>query len=260
MVKISVITVCFNAVSTLEKTILSVINQTYPNIEYVIIDGGSTDGSVDIIKRYADRLAYWVSESDSGIYDAMNKGVARAKGVYCNFMNAGDCFYDTHVVEEVFGKKTIYGDIVVGNTILKGKHSVLEHSPRQISTGKLVNGTLNHQSSFIKKSLLDANPYNDKLRLASDWEFFFKELIINNRTYQHVDCIISVFQMGGLSNTSDMYEKEKDEVLKKILPACILRDYKCCGGVIKRYNESSSLGKKIISLASFVVQIVFRNK
>ena len=98
---ISVVTVSYNAVSTIEQTILSVINQTYPNVEYIIIDGGSTDGTVDIIKKYADKIAYWVSEPDKGIYDAMNKGVVVATGEWINFMNAGDIFTDSDVIDKL---------------------------------------------------------------------------------------------------------------------------------------------------------------
>ena len=87
---ISVVTVSYNAVATIEQTLLSVINQTYPNIEYIIIDGGSTDGTVDIIKKYADEIVYWISEPDKGIYDAMNKGIKKANGEWINFINAGD--------------------------------------------------------------------------------------------------------------------------------------------------------------------------
>lgn len=95
---ISVITVSYNAVLTIEQTILSVINQTYLNIEYIIIDGGSTDGTVNVIKKYADKIAYWVSESDKGIYDAMNKGIAYSHGEYCNFINAGDKFCSSSIL------------------------------------------------------------------------------------------------------------------------------------------------------------------
>lgn len=89
---ISVITVSYNAVSTIEQTILSVINQTYSNIEYIIIDGGSTDGTIDIIRRYEDKIAYWVSEPDRGIYDAMNKGASKANGEYIAFLNSDDWY------------------------------------------------------------------------------------------------------------------------------------------------------------------------
>ena len=99
---ISIVTVSYNAVLTIEQTILSVINQTYPNVEYIIIDGGSTDGTVDIIKKYEDKIAYWVSEPDKGIYDAMNKGVVVATGEWINFMNAGDIFTDGDVIDKLF--------------------------------------------------------------------------------------------------------------------------------------------------------------
>ena len=105
---ISVVTVSYNAVSTIEQTILSVINQTYPNVEYIIIDGGSTDGTVDIIKKYADKIAYWVSEPDKGIYDAMNKGGLKTTGDFIQFLNAGDWLENEHVIEKIFKDYLIF--------------------------------------------------------------------------------------------------------------------------------------------------------
>lgn len=115
---ISIVTVSYNAVLTIEQTILSVINQTYPNVEYIIIDGGSTDGTVDIIKKYEDKIAYWVSEPDKGIYDAMNKGVVVATGEWINFMNAGDIFTDGDVIDKLFHQNIIINrvGIVFGDT------------------------------------------------------------------------------------------------------------------------------------------------
>ena len=97
---ISVITVCYNVASTIEKTMLSVLNQTYKNLEYIIIDGNSTDGTVDIIKKYAERLTFWISEPDKGIYDAMNKGIVKATGKFLIFMNAGDQFLNEKVLSK----------------------------------------------------------------------------------------------------------------------------------------------------------------
>ena len=99
--KITIVTISYNIVTYIEKTILSVVNQTYPNIEYIVIDGGSTDGTLDVIKKYSDKITYWVSESDKGIYDAMNKGIDAATGDWINFMNAGDVFYHNNVIDEI---------------------------------------------------------------------------------------------------------------------------------------------------------------
>lgn len=116
---ISVVTICYNAKNDLEKTILSVLSQTYQDIEYIIIDGGSTDSTVDIIHKYSERLFYWISEPDKGIYDAMNKGMDRATGSWIIFMNAGDTFCDNEVIKNIFGYNdlsdysVIYGDCYV---------------------------------------------------------------------------------------------------------------------------------------------------
>lgn len=154
---ISVITVVYNAAQTLEPTMLSVINQTYKNVEYIIIDGGSTDGTVDIIKKYEDKIAYWVSESDKGIYDAMNKGIDRATGEWINFMNAGDSFATQDVLCTVF-ERGHYNDIdiIYGNVYLIGQKKV----------GKI--GNLNrikyympfcHQSCFVRTKLSKNRPF-----------------------------------------------------------------------------------------------------
>ncbi len=116
---ISVVTVAYNAVATIEQTILSVINQTYPNIEYIIIDGGSTDGTVNIIKKYMDHIAYWVSEPDKGIYDAMNKGGIRATGTFIQFLNAGDWLENEYVVEKIFKKNPKNVDVIYGDMIIR---------------------------------------------------------------------------------------------------------------------------------------------
>lgn len=129
---ISVVTVSYNAVSTIEQTILSVINQTYPHIEYIIIDGGSTDGTVDIIKKYADKIAYWVSEPDKGIYDAMNKGIKVATGEWINFMNSGDCLYRNDTIEKILNKSSTTNNvsIIYGKTMkIFEKYCTIELPP-----------------------------------------------------------------------------------------------------------------------------------
>ena len=169
--KISIITVCYNAVQIIEETILSVINQTYTNIEYIIIDGGSNDGTVDIINKYNDKISYWVSEPDKGIYDAMNKGIEKATGEWVNFMNAGDSFCSLSVISELNREGAFDScDLVYGDVI--GKYKI---GNRLLKAGNLKNITktmqFSHQSTFAKCSLMKENLYVLTYRLAADYNF-----------------------------------------------------------------------------------------
>lgn len=201
MRKISVITVCYNAVSSLEKTILSVLNQTYPNIEYIIIDGGSTDGSVDIIKKYIDRLAYWVSEPDNGVYDAMNKGVCVASGDWVNFMNAGDSFYCNETISTLFAEsidKTVV--CIFGNTIFHylEKDVLIRYKSSPIHD--IMPSC--HQSIFCRRQVLLDYPFNLKYKIAADYDFFYK-IRNNGWKYKFVNCIVAVYDAtGGISSKS----------------------------------------------------------
>lgn len=167
---ISVVTVCFNAVKDIEKTILSVINQTYENIEYIIIDGGSTDGTVDVIKKYADRITYWVSEPDKGIYDAMNKGIRVATGEWINFMNAGDEFYSSITLSDVsfdsnylciYGNALYYNDKEEWSVIAKDVNSIRNNMPNT------------HQAFFIQMKIVKQNLFDLTYRYAADYNMVY---------------------------------------------------------------------------------------
>lgn len=164
---ISVVTVCFNAADEIERTMLSVLGQTYPNIEYIIVDGGSADGTVDIIRKYAGRLAYWVSEPDGGIYEAMNKGIAAATGDYVNFMNAGDTFHDARVVETVFSHE--YPD---NCNVIYGKAQCTYRWGIYIRTPRIEILDICHQAAFIKLSTHKKMPFDVSFRILADRNFF----------------------------------------------------------------------------------------
>ena len=149
---ISVVTVSYNAVSTIEQTILSVINQTYPNVEYIIIDGGSTDGTVDIIKKYADKIAYWVSEPDKGIYDAMNKGGLKTTGDFIQFLNAGDWLENEHVIEKIFKDWFKRVDVIYGDMIIRRSDGVYYAKAQDLSHFEN-DFPLFHPSTFIARSV-----------------------------------------------------------------------------------------------------------
>lgn len=147
---ISVVTVSYNAVTTIEQTILSVINQTYSNIEYIIIDGGSTDGTVDIIRKYADRIAYWVSEPDKGIYDAMNKGTKKANGEYIAFLNSDD-WYELDAVSIIAQFADGKNDLISG--IIKLYKNDLFLYAHGSSMDNIYNEMIAHPSTFMKRDL-----------------------------------------------------------------------------------------------------------
>lgn len=222
--KLTIITINFNNKDGLHKTIESVVNQTFKDIEYIIIDGGSTDGSVDIIKENADKIDYWVSEPDKGIYNAMNKGIAQAHGEYLNFMNSGDVFYNNDVLMSIcdFWDK----DIVSGKNIYEGGiHGFFKD---EITMLDLYRKTLPHQASFIRKELFNKRKYDESLKIASDWRFFVEALIFDNCSFRNIDNIICEFDGKGISAQTPfkMIDDEQESVRRELLPPRILDDYK----------------------------------
>lgn len=224
MPKISVITINYNNRDGLRKTIESVVNQTYNDFEYIIIDGGSTDGSVDVIKEYDGRIDYWVSEPDKGIYNAMNKGIDVAKGEYCIFINSGDYLNSCEVLQisnvELDGVDVITGSLILDN----GEIWAPQNS---VSIKYLYNNinTLSHPASFIKSALLKKYHYDENLKIVSDWKFFVQVLLMDNASYKPLSHIITVFDTNGISSTNyDMCIKERQYVLENDFPKSIL-DY-----------------------------------
>ena len=223
----SIITINFNNCDGLRRTIESVVNQTNADYEYIVIDGGSTDGSVDVIQKYSDRISYWVSEKDDGIYNAMNKGVWHAHGDYCLFLNSGDSFYDKHVLNENLLSDSKC-DIVVGRLVSDSDGRELFSPPSyDISMYYFYTSTLPHQASFIKTKLLKQYPYDESLKIVSDWKFFVDMIIIHQCSVRFVDIKIAKFDMNGVStsDTKNTWE-EKYSVLQRMLPYRVLIDYK----------------------------------
>lgn len=173
--KISVITVVRNDVSHIEQTMLSVLNQTYPNVEYIVIDGGSTDGTVDIIKKYAERISFWVSEPDGGIYPAMNKGLEHATGEWVNFMNSGDSFADCGVLNDIFGKEGAVSSadnisLIGGNTVnfFADGHEEIHHAESADTIPHHL--PFSHQASFTRR---EACKFDTQYKYAADYALFY---------------------------------------------------------------------------------------
>lgn len=212
--KISIITVSFNAKDSIEKTILSVINQNYTEIEYLIIDGGSTDGTIEIIKKYENKISYWHSESDNGIYDAMNKGIKLATGKWINFMNAGDIFYSQDTIKLCANllKKEENIDILYGNTILVSKDSQYLSYPHKLND--LNNHiTFCHQSCLIKGELIKQNLFNLKYKIAADYNQI-RTLYKLGYRFQYINIPIAYFEAEN--GVSSMRIKEQEIEYAKI--------------------------------------------
>ena len=223
---LSIITVNYNDAEGLERTIKSVISQTFKDYEFIVIDGGSQDKSVDVIKKYENHIDYWVSESDGGVYSGMNKGVARAHGLYCNFMNSGDSYYNDYTLEKIFGND-IMEDIFVGDAIFYTDGTLTDSRPsRDISMYHFYSGALPHQASFIKTSLLQKYPYDEELKIVSDWKFFIQSIIIDNCSFKYIDIIVAKYDNNGVSSRNQMkMREEKEMVLRQLFPPRILADY-----------------------------------
>ena len=206
---ISIVTVSYNAVLTIEQTILSVINQTYPNVEYIIIDGGSTDGTVDIIKKYADKIAYWVSEPDKGIYDAMNKGVVVATGEWINFMNAGDIFTDSDVIDKLFHQNIIINrvGIVFGDTLV-----VFRNREKIVRFGDDAHHKIMpscHQSIFCRRNLLVSNPFDLRYKIAADYNFFF-QLKQRKVEFQYIQLVVAIYDATDGISSRNVWRTQKE--------------------------------------------------
>lgn len=221
--KYSIITINYNNRDGLARTIESVVGQTCRDYEYLIIDGGSTDGSVDVIKAHEACIDYRVSEQDHGVYHAMNKGVAQAHGDYCIFMNSGDCFHAIDALEAATG----YDEDIICGKVLKGSNPRPQgHHKNDITLVDLMRGSLPHQAMIIKRELLVRHPYDEHYKILSDWKFCLQTLVFDNCCFRNIDTIIADYDTTGISsNSNGLLPKERDQILKELFPPRVLADY-----------------------------------
>ncbi len=224
MYKLSIITINYNNSTGLERTIKSVINQNSNDFEYIVIDGASTDNSKEVIHKYENQISYWKSEEDTGIYNAMNKGILKASGNYCLFLNSGDKLNHDDVIEEIFLNNPT-ADIVSGNTLFEKSHLHEEQiisPPIQIKASDLVLGFLPHQSTLIKRNLfIEISFYNENYKISSDWSFFIQSILVYNKSYQKVNVLVSCCESTGISRIDanlDIMKKERISTIKLFLP------------------------------------------
>ncbi len=212
MPKITVITVTYNAESFLEQTILSVIEQNYSNIEYIIIDGGSDDGTVNIIKQYEKYITYWMSEPDSGIYDAMNKGIGIATGEWINFMNAGDTFSHVNVLSHLksyFHKKLsfFYG----GVNFIDADQVIRAYNPPLDFSEVYKKMPCCHQSVFVRTNIMKQFKFDTSFKINADLDFLIK-IYTREHKYEYIDYAVSNFLCEGGIHTQDIPRGFLDEL------------------------------------------------
>jgi len=231
MNKISIITVNLNNAVGLEKTIQSVIEQIYPPFEFIVIDGESHDNSIEIIKKNESFLTYWISEKDTGVFNAMNKGIKKSTGDYCLFLNSGDSFASTHVLKDIFNTKKYDAPFINGNQIndFGNYQKKVPALNRSLTLYDFYTGTIKHQATFIRRDLFDKyGLYDESLRIISDWKFFLQTIGIHNEQPAFVDVDIVNFEWNGISTNSEYLEKHRKErqtVLDSCIPKSIQRDY-----------------------------------
>ncbi len=221
---ISIITVNLNDLEGLKRTMASVFWQTWKEFEYIVIDGGSTDGSKEYIESHKDKIDYWVSEQDSGIYNAMNKGIKAATGEYLLFLNSGDTLCNSKVIEHVALQisneyEIYYGDV---QRIYKNGIKKIKTYDSVLTFSFFIDSAIAHQSAFIKKRLFsEIFNYNEDYKILADWEFLICAICNHNVPYKHLGLIISNYDMNGVSSQPEnklIMKKERAQCYKKHFP------------------------------------------
>ena len=233
--RLSIVTINWNNATGLEKTMQSVATQSFKEFEYIIVDGASTDGSIEVVKLYESQFAHlkWVSESDSGIYNAMNKGIRMASGDYIQILNSGDCLAKEDVIGRMLSALENEGapSILYGNMekCFPDGYRMVDKSfaGQEITMLGMYKGTLNHDPAYIRRDLFDKYGfYDESLKIVSDWKWYLQAIILGDEKPKYVDLDVTLFDMTGISETNKELDKEeRKKVLEQLFPKTILADY-----------------------------------
>ncbi|MHA6279849.1 glycosyltransferase family 2 protein [Salinimicrobium sp. CAU 1759] len=209
---LSIITINRNNYRGLSETVGSVLEQTWQDFEYIVIDGGSTDGSKEFIESKKHQLHFWCSEPDAGIYDAMNKGLSKSSGEYLLFLNSGDTLVDKEILttskEFLDGRDLVYFDLEMYDHERRFVHTY----PDILAFSHFLHQSLPHPATFIKRSLLQkADGFDESFKIVSDWKFFLNAVCKENCSYLHVNKCLSRFDLFGISSSGEMKERIKEE-------------------------------------------------
>lgn len=255
--RLTIITVCYNDKVGLGCTLKSIENQTYKDFQYIVIDGASIDGSAELLEQYEDIIDYQISEKDAGIYDAMNKGIKLAEGEYCLFLNAGDTLYSRNTIEKVI---PMLGDadFISGDTIctFSDGRTRLWKAVNRVSVYMMAIYSLSHQATFIRTSMLKERPYREDLKIVSDWEQMFYELVLKDKSYKRIDIKICKFAQGGISSTNTtLREAERQIVLNEYFSKKMQSDI-AHPNLLVRIATLADEGSRYYEVLELVVRIV----
>lgn len=233
--RLSIITINRNNAAGLEKTLQSVATQTFKEFEYIVIDGASTDGSVEVIGKFERQFAHlkWVSEPDIGIYNAMNKGIRMASGDYIQILNSADCLAAEDVTERMLValEKACNPSILYGNMVkcFPDGHRMVDKSfsGLEITMLGMFTGTLNHDPAYIRRDLfVKYGFYDESLKIVSDWKWYLQAIILGSEKPQYVDLDVTLFDMTGISESNKELDRiERKQVLTQLFPEAVLKDY-----------------------------------
>lgn len=225
--KLSIITICYNS-PYLELTCDSIVNQIWQDFEWIIIDGGSNKDTLKIFEKYKNRINKFISEPDSGIYNACNKGIKLAQGEYLNFMNGGDAYCDNTILQNVFSRN-LDEDILYGDEYFDTKCNNIKNlkkMPEKVTEDFLIKSTIRHQSSFIKRKLFENyGLYDENYKIVSDWEKWIV-FFLNGVEFKYVPVVVADYNTGGCSFADTyirLHNKERNEVLNKYFTSKQLR-------------------------------------
>ena len=266
---LSIITINRNNAAGLEKTMRSVAIQTCRDFEYIVVDGASTDGSVEVIKNLESEFSHlkWVSEPDSGIYNAMNKGIRMATGDYIQILNSADCLASEDVTERMLAELERQGrpSILYGNMVkcFPNGHKIVDKSSygQVITMLDMYTGTLNHDPTYIRSDLFEKYGYYDEsLKIVSDWKWFLQAIILGDEKPEYVDMDVTLFDMTGISenpNSKATIEEERKKTLGELVPFVYLHDY-------ERYSDDVLFMQRVhrypwaFKLVRFVERCLFK--
>ncbi len=263
--KVSIITIAYNDLKGLENTWQSIRRQTFRDFEWIVIDGGSTDGTRKFLQEHDSEIAFWCCEPDKGAYNAQNKGTKHAKGEYCVYMNSGDVFYDDDVLEKVFEKK-IDADIIYGNWLMvfeNGK-TRLDVAPVELDMAFFFSGNICHQAMLAKTELVLNRPYDESFQVYADWDEWL-DMFVQGKRFEKVDIIFCKFMVGGLSTGSSKAlvakrDAEIERLHEKYYPELWRKTMKRAAPCLLVYEHLKSKRKqhnKLIRILIIVSSLLF---